>query len=354
MITHLLLLTRWEWFKLRRRWMPWILLVILIALPQIGVVSSYFIFRGDINAGFEISASYTYTTESESGGQQTTIELTCADFEDGSIPPQIAELPPQMQDSVLNDSSDLQEFCLGQDSEDLVQSESRRFFAIPGSIANGLSISVGMAIILIIVLTSSSIGSEYSWGTLRTSLTRGTGRWQFLTSKILLLIFAGAGGLIISSLALLASSLILTALLPSSVGEFSDAGDWSTAFVVFGKLVFVLAPYIMLAAFFTVLTSSTGVGVSLTMGYYVVEGIVVGILGSVFDWFHNVANFILGPNVAAWMIENGTEVFTFGPQGENAPGTLHSFFVLLGYILVLGAVSLWLFQRRDVAGAKGD
>ena len=354
MITHLLLLTRWEWFKLRRRWMPWILLVILIALPQIGVVSSYFIYRGDINVAVDSSAAFTYTIESESGVQQTTIELTCADFEDGGIPPQFAELPPKMQDRAFAEMSDFQRFCQETDSEDLFQSESRRFFAVPGSIANGLSISVGMAIILIIVLTSSSIGSEYSWGTLRTSLTRGTGRWQFLTSKMLLLIFAGAGGLIISSLALLASSLILTALLPSSVGEFSDAGDWSTAFVVFGKLVFVLAPYIMLAAFFTVLTSSTGVGVSLTMGYYVVEGIVVGILGSVFDWFHNIANFILEPNVSAWMIEDGTEVFTFGPQGENAPGTLHSFLVLLGYILILGAVSLWLFQRRDVAGAKGD
>ena len=62
MITHLLLLTRWEWFKLRRRWMPWILLVILIALPQIGVVSSYFIFRGDINVTVDSSATYTYTT----------------------------------------------------------------------------------------------------------------------------------------------------------------------------------------------------------------------------------------------------------------------------------------------------
>ena len=354
MITHLLLLTRWEWFKLRRRWMPWILLVILIALPQIGVVSSYFIYRGDINVTVDSGATYTYTTESESGGQQTTIELTCADFEDGSIPPQIAELPPQMQDRVLSDSSGFQSFCLEQDSEDLIQSESRRFFTVPDSISNGLSISVGMAIILIIVLTSSSIGSEYSWGTLRTSLTRGTGRWQFLTSKMLLLIFAGSGGLIISSLSLLASSLIFTALLPSWVGEFSNTGGWSTAFIVFGKLVYVLIPYIMLAAFFSVLTSSTGVGVSLTMGYYVVEGIVVGILGSVFDWFQNVANFILGPNVAAWMTENGTEVFTFGPQGENAPGTLHSFLVLLGYILILGAVSLWLFQRRDVAGAKGD
>ena len=29
MIVEVLSLVRWEWFKLRRRWMPWILLAIL-------------------------------------------------------------------------------------------------------------------------------------------------------------------------------------------------------------------------------------------------------------------------------------------------------------------------------------
>ena len=45
----ILSLTRWEWFKLRRRWMPWVLLAILVVFPQIGLVGSYFIYRGDIS-----------------------------------------------------------------------------------------------------------------------------------------------------------------------------------------------------------------------------------------------------------------------------------------------------------------
>ena len=36
MIVHVLRLTRWEWFKLRKRWMPWILLAIAVALTQLG------------------------------------------------------------------------------------------------------------------------------------------------------------------------------------------------------------------------------------------------------------------------------------------------------------------------------
>ena len=35
MIVHVLRLTRWEWFKLRHRWMPWILLGIVALVVQI-------------------------------------------------------------------------------------------------------------------------------------------------------------------------------------------------------------------------------------------------------------------------------------------------------------------------------
>ena len=34
MIVHVLRLTRWEWFKLRKRWMPWLLLAVAIVVVQ--------------------------------------------------------------------------------------------------------------------------------------------------------------------------------------------------------------------------------------------------------------------------------------------------------------------------------
>ena len=35
MIMLVLRLIRWEWFKLRKRWMPWILLAIALVMPQL-------------------------------------------------------------------------------------------------------------------------------------------------------------------------------------------------------------------------------------------------------------------------------------------------------------------------------
>ena len=34
MIVDVLRLIRWEWFKLRKRWMPWILLIVALAVVQ--------------------------------------------------------------------------------------------------------------------------------------------------------------------------------------------------------------------------------------------------------------------------------------------------------------------------------
>ena len=47
------------------------------------------------------------------------------------------------------------------------------------------------------ILAASLTGTEYGWGTVRTVLTRGAGRWQLLASKLLLVALLGVGGLIV-------------------------------------------------------------------------------------------------------------------------------------------------------------
>ena len=88
-----------------------------------------------------------------------------------------------------------------------------------------------------------------------------------------------------------------------------------------------------------------------------VELIFVSILGGIFDWFNNVSDFLLGTNATAWMIETGVET-----TGGNAalfdisspPGALRAFLILLAYVVVLGGTAFWLFQRKDVTGARGE
>ena len=78
------------------------------------------------------------------------------------------------------------------------------------------------------IMAVSSMGVEYGWGTLRTALTRGTGRWQFLGAKTVSLAFMAVAGLLFLSLALVVSSLIAAWLTLGDGRGLADFGEWST------------------------------------------------------------------------------------------------------------------------------
>ena len=146
MILHLLSLMRWEWFKLRHRWFPWVLLVIFTLFTQMLVWIGYLVYRGEGEVG-------------------------------------AAEL-----------------------------------FLLPGSVTLGLRSMFGLAIVLIVTLSASMMGTEYGWGTLRTALARGPGRWQLLVAKFGISSLAGLGGLIIAAVFIGISSLVTTGLAENSSG----------------------------------------------------------------------------------------------------------------------------------------
>ena len=74
-----------------------------------------------------------------------------------------------------------------------------------------------------------------------------------------------------------------------------------------------------------------------------------------FGQFDSVADFLLGTNVTAWMTEPGVKSASVNILGmSDLPGTLHAFIVLLAYIVVLSGATLWLFQRKDIGGARGE
>ena len=125
---------------------------------------------------------------------------------------------------------------------------------------------------------------------------------------------------------------------------------------MFGKAVYGLAPYAILALFLSVLTSSSSMGIALSLAYFFAESILVATLSGLFDWFSNVTDFLLGPSVTSWMTETGVRTTGEGAMFplSDPSSQLHAFFVVAAYIIVLGAAAFWLFQRKDIAGARGE
>ena len=348
MIAHILRLTGWEWYKLQRRWMPWILLGIMILVNQIGFWGTYVGYRAE-------AFGPSFHTSIGNDDEKVDISFTCADIRGGGIPPEVAQLDEQGRKQALEQIETFRSgSCAGYEQG---RAGTRLGLTVPHSLGFSLGLSSLLWFMLIIILAASAMGVEYGWGTLRMVLTKGTGRWQFFTGKILALVLMGAAGLVIVAATVSISSLLaaLTLPAPTPVEEaaLADAGeDRLEAALTFGRLLgkvlYVSLPYMMLALFCAVLTSSAATAIAITLTYYVVELISVPILVGQLGWFQNIADYLPGPNVSIWL----SPEFQLGNVDEQA-SVLRAFLILTGYLVVIGGATFAFFQRRDIAGAKG-
>ena len=353
MIVHILRLTRWEWFKLRKRWMPWILLIVALAVVQATLWGFYASYG---NVGNEYTDGYPGVPDAR--GRAPIVSISCADILEGTADAKVEMVIDEMREDTRKRVEQRRERgncpdIVEQIAED--RQRHRELFVLPGGLANALGVAQYIGVLLVMILGASTVGAEYGWGTLRTALTKGTGRSQFLGAKALSLVLFSVAGLLVVSLIVVVSSLIAASLTLGDGGGLAGAGQWSTVAVMFGKATYVLVAYAILALFLTVLTSSSSMGIAMSLAYYFAELILGRILGDLFAWFDNVSDFLIGFNTAAWMSETGV-VTTEGSlfPVSDPPGALHAFLVVAAYIIVLGAAAFWLFQRRDVAGARGE
>ncbi len=352
MIAQVVRLTRWEWFKLRKTWIPWILLVIVVVVAQSFLWSRVYSYND--RPSVEEQTTFHLPGPPDSAGNPTFIPVSCVDIWEGTADAKVEQSDQAYREDVLR----IVELHLGEEvcqehleDEARFRDNTRQTFVLP----NGLAVAHSIGAVFIMILGASAMGIEYGWGTLRAVLTRGVNRWQFLGAKALSLLLMGAIGLIIVALTVAVSSLIAASLLVDD-GGLTDSGEWSTAAVMFGKAVYGLMPYAILALFLSVLTSSSSMGIAFSLAYFFAESILLATLIGLFDWFSNVTDFLLGPSVTSWMTEAG--IHTTG-QGSMFPvshpsSQLHAFLVITAYIIIIGVVAFWLFQRKDIAGARGE
>jgi len=324
----------WEWFKLRRRWMLWILLAFAILFAQLAVWGSFFSYQNLRTTGGEITVPATL--QSQQGRAPRT--LACNDLLSGDPARQPTDLDVQVLDGIR-----------AQCRQQLATQPQRlqrayENLTLPGSIPLALGTLQTLGLILIAVLTASAIGIDYGAGTLRSVLVQGTGRWPYLAAKFLVLVVLAGLGLIVATVSVVISSAIAERLATPAA---ASSAAWSAAGIALWKAWLSLIPYITLTTFVTVLARSSAAGMAIGLGYYFAEQILVALLSNFFSWFANVAEYLPVHSISAWSGSTG-----FG--GPAAPADLaHAGFVLVGYTLVLGGLAFWLFQRRDVQGATG-
>ena len=306
---------------------------------------TYYSYRAPISIERDMIGA---ATRVDGSGQPTTVEvdLSCNDVFAGRVP---ADLPPELG---------VARFELQCNEARERERENRRDMLdriiLPGSVTNAVGLIHGLGVILVAIMTASLLGTEFGWGTLRLVLAKGTGRWQLLSAKLLLIALLVGAALAIIAATTAASSMIASSL----VSERPEAPtEWAEAAATFGRAWFGLLPYAALAGVVTVLASSSVAGIAAAVGYLFTEWTVAALLLSKFDWAQNVADYMLGRNITAWILGTGggeSEVLlgTSTPIGEF-PDALHAFLVLAVYIIALGGLAFWHFQRKDIRGASG-
>ena len=351
MIANVLNLARWEWFKLRRRWMPWILLAVAVVFVQIGVWVAYAAYHNETLQEIASGGSSSFGATIEIDGETVSMDLSCVDLVEGRMPPGLDRFPENERQAFMEDMERFRDESCG----NVTARESfREGFVLPSAATEAIRSALAIAPILMMILAGSIVGTEYGMGTLRTVLTRGTGRWSLLSSKLVLLVLIAAAGLVVVSVVTAVASVFAALIPPSEEGGIADLGKWSDPVVTFVKAVYGLAPYIALGSLLAVLTQSSAVSISTSLGYYVVELIATPLLG-LNKTLEKLTDFILGSNVNNWM-ESAFVTVEINESGGLAeqPDALHAFLVILAYTVALAAVAFWLFQRRDIAGARGD
>ena len=351
MFAHVVRLTLWEWYKLRRRWMPWILLTVAIAFMQLGIWLSYGAYHNESLQAFTAGGTNSLSTSAEVDGKVVEVSVSCIGLLNEGIPPEVDDLPEEVRTSFLEDVERFRkENCTNTDP----LHEIRKAFTVPHSITGSMNGLAGFAPFLILILTASLIGSEYGWGTLRTTLTRGAGRWQFLGAKIALVLVASAAAYVIVAIAAAAASLLAAVIPPDEAGSLTETGKWSDAAVTYVKALYAAAPYVGLATFLAVLTQSSSMSMAIAMGYYAVELIAAPLL-SLTDWGQRIADALIGRNVSDWMDSAAVTVEINDASSAAGQGdALQAFLVILAYTVLLGAAAFWIFIHRDIAGAKGE
>lgn len=320
---------RWDWYKLARRWIPWILLIILLLLSQLIVWGGYFRYQNLQQTGGTIAIG------AEGGGRT---DVNCSDVLAGRT----VQLPPGTSPQVVQG---LQAECRQAASQNQQELQQRYAdFTLPGSIPNALGLGVSIGLILLAILTASEFGAEYGWGTVRPNLIRALGRWQFVAAKLILLALLAAAALLLVIAVTLISSTIAHSL-ATAPAQAGSTPTWGHAGIMLIKSWVGLIPYLVFVSFVTILARSSAGGMAIGIIYYLGEQIIVAIFSGLFGWFSTVARYLFGQNIAAW-----SQLSFFG-QNQTSVSSLHAFIVILIYTLVLGALAFYIFERRDVTGA---
>jgi ABC-2 type transport system permease protein len=233
--------------------------------------------------------------------------------------------------------------------------EYRNRSVLPGAIGSAFGHINGLGGIFAIILTAAAIGSEYSWGTLRTQLARQPSRTRFLIAKIITVMLLLLVGTLICVVLAIGTGVVAGAFLPHAGTIGSVLFELPIALV---RALYVLLPYVLLTFCFSVAGRSLLAGIVGGLTYLLLEGgfgalAIFAQLGGIWQALYNLT---IGQNINTLVVLNnhafGLRPELISPLATAAlPPLWQSVLMIALYSVSFLTTTIWLFQRRDVGGA---
>jgi len=287
-------LLRSEIFRMRRRWMPWIMLGLVV----VAAFAVYFLIWGSTQAQIELLKS-------------------------GQARPPGAPTEEQLRETLV--------------------------IVTPGRVQNfGVSVVSGFGSIMLIVFAASHVGTEFGWGTFRTLLAHGASRTGFLVSKAVSLLLYAAVLMFVGTVAAIAGSYVVSSIAGLSTGSGVDVAEVARAAAKSG---YTFIPYMALALAIAVWSKSAGAGIATGLVVYFAEGLVATILVSLNKDYAQIVNWGLSRNASALTrtVSSGQAgPSTQDPTASTLPDPTQAAIVLAVYTVIFLALAYWRLRSRDV------
>ena len=226
----------------------------------------------------------------------------------------------------------------------------RELVIFPEGFAFGMSAIGGFATIAMIILAAGAFGSEFSWGTVRTSLMAGVSRDRFYAGKIVTLLVLGA--LVTVAAAALSFGATLTVGLVIDQSFYVD--EWLNGEFFLDALLMILRSFIaigiwtLIAGTLALVTHSLAAGIGVTLGAYIGGDIVFSLLRAAGDIGRWISRFFPNEAVNALLSMNGAN-----PPSYEATDYAWIAANLLFYTVAAISIAVYRFRRMDIIAASG-
>ena len=239
-----------------------------------------------------------------------------------------------------------------------------RTFTLPWALPALLDAGQYWGSLIVGIFIASAVATEYNWGTVRQAVSRGQSRNQWLTVKLAgLALFSAV--LLLAALAFGVVSMFWTSSLAGFDITLDPRGPAELSVaeipIMLLRAGYGILPYALLAFAITVIGRSTALGATGIILFVIIESSMIGIFGALGGTWAELRNFTIGHNAASLLAANRIDdgqylslAFRESPEAADLPDPWVAFFLLTVWCVALLAMTYYVFNRRDLRLGTGE